>query len=440
VLVSEVPNAEQPPRPEPNDGADGGLAGSRPWRPPPVSPRGGVSGADPWAPYGPEHQDPPDYQGPQQYQGPRDYRSPAEHQVRPEHRDPPERQVRPEHHGLPEHRSRSEHQGLPEYQGPPAYQGVPDDTADDMTAATTRPVRPGQDAPSPAPMPERPSVPARSPADPYPPSAGLVPPAGGEVSPADQVHQPRTAPVADDPLFPGEVPSWQPRIIPSPPPPRGRFLRGLLVGVLAGVLVFGAGGFFAGRWTANSSQVTPSGPPGPGSPAPNIPAAFPPYEQSQLSLNQAKFTGDLAALAEPWLPWMSGCRRSGDRDGPRLNPGEAIRVACEFGSIALNFVEYKSIVERDKTRIRHLAENVDARELTPGVTAGTDRKTTPSGRSEGGYIEYAYRANEPGPQRTVCGLWWDVADKPVAAYLLTFWKEGLGASWEPLRDVWGRHA
>jgi hypothetical protein len=244
---------------------------------------------------------------------------------------------------------------------------------------------------------------------------------------------------SDDPLFPGDRPSWQPRIIPSPPPPPGRLLRRLLIGLLAGLVAFGTGGYFVGRWTAASSPAT-SPTAAPNVPGPGPSASLPPYEQSQLQLNRPKFSGDLATLAEPWLPWVSGCRKNGERDGPQLQPGEAVRITCEYGIMRLTFLEYKSAVDRDKTRIRHLAENLDARQLTTGVAGGVDRRATPSGRTEGGYIEYAYRTRDAGPPRTVCGLWWDVADKPVAAYLLTFWTEGLGESWEPMRDVWGRYA
>jgi hypothetical protein len=240
-------------------------------------------------------------------------------------------------------------------------------------------------------------------------------------------------PDPSDPLFPDDRASWQPRIVPSPAPQRGRVVRALLIGLLSGLLVFGLSGFFLGRWTAGGSGVAPT-------PEPTGAADLAPYERSQLTLNGAKFTGALAALAEPWLPFADGCRKNGDPEGPRLNQGEAARVRCEYRSMSLYFVEYSSVAERDKIRIRNLGQNVDAQQLTPGAKPAADRRRTPSGRTEGGYVEYAFRSGQGAQARTVAGLWWDDADSPVGAYLLAFWTEGVGESWEPMRDVWSRHA
>jgi hypothetical protein len=282
------------------------------------------------------------------------------------------------------------------------------------------------------------------------PSAGSVPiGAAGEPGQPYETTGPervdlefRTAgaPVPADPLFPDVAPSWQPRIIPSPPPQRGRLIRGLVIGLVVGLLAFGAGGFLAGRLTGD--QAAPAPAPAPKSaPSPGAPA-LPPYESSLQTLNRTRFEAspDLARFAESWLPWASGCRKNGEPDGPALNPGEATRVFCEFGNLSLYFVQYKSASDRDKTRIRHLAQNVDARQLTPGVAAGSDRRATPSGHSEGSYIEYAYKAGSGATARTVSAVWWDDADTPVGAYLLAYWKDGVGESWEPIRDVWQRHA
>lgn len=238
-----------------------------------------------------------------------------------------------------------------------------------------------------------------------------------------------------DPLFPGEAPSWQPRIIPSPPPQRGRLIVGLLIGSLAGLLVFGVSGFFIGRFTVGDS-VDPQPSPSAVAATPTLPA----YERSQLTLNEAKFSGELADFAEPWLPWVAACLKNGDRGGPPLNPGESLRVLCKFGGMSVYFVQYASIAERDKIRIRNLGQNVDARQIAPGVASAEQDRATPSGRSRGGYVEYAYRVGSGAAARTVSGLWWDDADRPVGAYLLAFWAEGAGENWEPMRDVWGRHA
>jgi hypothetical protein len=211
-------------------------------------------------------------------------------------------------------------------------------------------------------------------------------------------------------------------------------VAGLLAGLLIGLLVFGGAGFAAGRLTADPPAPAPTVTPSPVGPT------LPPYERSQRTLNADKVSGDLAAFAEPWLPWISGCLKNGDRGGPRLNPGETSRVLCEYGNMSLYFVQYASIAERDKVRIRNLGQNVDARSLTPGVTAGEPSRAAPSGRTEGSYIEYAYRAGAGPDARVVAALWWDHDEAPVGAYLLAFWVDGVGSSWAPIRDVWRRHA
>src|SRR3712207_2453974 len=99
------------------------------------------------------------------------------------------------------------------------------------------------------------------------------------------------------------------------------------------------------------------------------------------------------------------------------------------------FVEYKSTADRDKARVTTLGQNVDARTQTPGAGAA-DERATPAGRSNGNYVEYAYKVSG----RTVAGILWDDTSTPVAAYLLAYWKEGTGEKWDPMRDVWARYA
>jgi hypothetical protein len=216
-------------------------------------------------------------------------------------------------------------------------------------------------------------------------------------------------------------------------------LLGLLIGLLAGLLVFGTAGFFTGRWTADRSTPTPTPSTSPATTPASAGSSLPPYEQSQLAINRGRFSGELATFAGGWLPYVGDCVKSGDRGGPDLAAGEVVRVGCEYGNLSVYFIQYTSIAARDKTRIRNLGQNVDARQLTPGVAPGTDRPT-PSGRSEGSYIEYAYRVGQGDAFRTVAGIWWDDADTPVGAYLVAYWKEGAGESWAPMRDVWSRHA
>jgi hypothetical protein len=196
-------------------------------------------------------------------------------------------------------------------------------------------------------------------------------------------------------------------------------------------MIFGTGGWFLGRATADDPAPAPA----PTAPAPTA-AALPPYEQNQVTINQPKFTGPLAPLAQGWLPQISGCSRSGEKGGPVLNKGEKARIRCEMDAMSVIFVEYATLADRDKARVKTLGQNVDARTLTPGAAGTAVERASPSGRTNGNYVEYAYQA----AGRTVSGIWWDDSATPVAAYLLAYWKEGTGQKWEPMRDVWARYA
>jgi hypothetical protein len=226
------------------------------------------------------------------------------------------------------------------------------------------------------------------------------------------------------------------RIEPSPPPQRSRLLKGLLAGLIAGLLVFGIGGFFTGRLTAPDAAAKPE--------ANRTTGKLGVFEQSQAALNQPHFAGTgLVAISQSWLPYLSSCSRSGEPGGPALNAGgntgEKIRVRCTLSGMSAIFVEYNSIADRDKARVKTLDQNVDARTLTPGVGPAV-QGPTPSGRTNGNYVEYAYKLTEGGVTRPVAALWWDDSQTPVAGYLLAYWKEGLGESWDPIRDLWSRYA
>jgi len=223
-----------------------------------------------------------------------------------------------------------------------------------------------------------------------------------------------------------------PRIEPSPKPQRGKLLLGLAVGLLVGLLVFGIGGFFTGRLTANQADPKP-GPTAQPSPSLGV------YEQSQIAINQPKLTGGVSILAQGWLPYLSSCDRSGTPGGPALNKGEVTRVRCRLDGMSVIFVKYATLPDRDKARFNILSQNVDARALTPGA-APAGEKAAPSGRTSGSYAEFAYTLDENKVKQTVAGIWWDDTETPAAAYMLGFWKAGLGESWEPMRDVWARYA
>jgi hypothetical protein len=103
------------------------------------------------------------------------------------------------------------------------------------------------------------------------------------------------------------------------------------------------------------------------------------------------------------------------------------------------FLEYASSIDRDKSRATAKTQNADAKTLTPGVGPVVD-KAGPSGRTTGSYAEYAYQLTEGKTLRTVSGVRWDDSRAPVAAYLLAYWTDGVGSSWAPMRDLWGRYA
>ena len=224
----------------------------------------------------------------------------------------------------------------------------------------------------------------------------------------------------------------KPRIESAPAPRGSKLLLGLAIGALAGLLVFGATGFFVGRATAPEPPVTAAPEP---APEPGLGV----FEQQQLVLNTQKFTPELSRLAQGWLPWMGGCLKEGDPEGPTLTTGEVSKVWCELGALNIYFVQYSSVAERDKAQLQTLKYAVDAPALTPGVQPAT-KKASPSARSNGNYIEYAYTVGTADKKRVVGGLWWDDANAPVAAYIRAYWVEGMGETWEPTRDLWQRYS
>jgi hypothetical protein len=319
-------------------------------------------------------------------------------------------------HGSP---SRREDAWVDDIDGPPWIAPSPGEPRPVAQAPVAQP--PWQPAPSP-----------RQPQQSGPQGPADVVIGGAEVSPVSGVPQ-WSVSAPPDPLFGGGGPNWQPRIVPSPAPQRGRLVTGIVAGLAAGLLLFGVTGFFVGR--AMSSV-----PPKVATPQPSASAAstLSVFQQAQETANRRKLPAGLAAIAASWLPYVGECGRDGE-GSLALSPGEKARLRCHQGDVVVTFVEYKSTAERDKVRFANLGKNIDARELTPGVAAQREGPT-PSHRMSGDYVEYAYKYRIGKSDLTVAALWWDDADAPVGAYLLAYWQEKMGASWAPLRDLWAAHA
>jgi hypothetical protein len=355
------------------------------------------------------------------------------------------------------------------YSGSPAaasrYPGSPtpgSPTPGSPTPGSSTPGSPTPGSPTPgsstpgSPAPGSPTLGSTTPAGPT--AAGLSPAISYDANPYDANPQPSTpyGPFHGDstgtPAQPYESHTTDPydfsapssfsgrRIEPSPPPDRNRLIIGIVAGLVAGLLLFGTGGWLVGRAGAPNPKPEPGAGPDRGAQTATPSGALGIFEQSQVALNQPHFASTgLVTLAQGWQPYLSSCARSGERGGPSLNAGEKTRVRCTLDGMSAIFVEYRSITDRDKARVKALGQNVDARALTPGVGPAAERPA-PSGRTTGNYVEYAYKLTERGTTRTVSGIWWDDAQTPVAAYLLAYWKEGVGESWEPMRDLWSRYA
>ncbi|MFI5891234.1 hypothetical protein ACIA5D_14095 [Actinoplanes sp. NPDC051513] len=230
-----------------------------------------------------------------------------------------------------------------------------------------------------------------------------------------------------------EGPSWRPRIEPSPPS-RGRFLPGLLVGLLVGLVVLAPAGYFVGDLLFGDE---PKAGGTTGEPAP-VSTALPPYEARQAELNRAKFDGDLAAMAEPWLPYLSRCISNIDPGAPKAPKSEITRVTCQLGNMTVFFVEYKTPGDRNKEYLTRQQQNIDTQQLAPGAVPPT-HKAGASGSNIGNYVEFAFKPQAAGAE-TYAGIWWDRDGAPlVAARIEVPWAKGLNQNWEPLRDIWQRH-
>ncbi|GAA0731736.1 hypothetical protein Drose_00615 [Dactylosporangium roseum] len=224
--------------------------------------------------------------------------------------------------------------------------------------------------------------------------------------------------------------SWQPRITPSPPPQRGKVALWLLVGLAVGILLAGPAGYFTSRsMNGAEPKATESSTPEPG-------RSLSAYESVRRDLNKQKLSGDLAALADPWLPYLGGCLTNSDPYGPALNQGEKIHVGCMYGGISAHFALYDSSASRDEARAYHHRLNADAANLASGL-APPAKKTGAKTQVSGQYIEYANRLSTG---TTICGVWWDRDDGSAAVMLEAVCDREFNGRWEPLRDIWQQYS
>jgi hypothetical protein len=213
------------------------------------------------------------------------------------------------------------------------------------------------------------------------------------------------------------------RITPSPPPPRGKLVLGLVIGLIAGIVLAGTAGFLVGRGTGGGEPVVAA------------PSAQPGYLADLVAANRAKFAGELATLAQPWLADMSGCTTNTDSGGPQLGKGEQAHVLCRDGGMYVHFVTYSSADEKAADRGYRQQLALGSQAILPGLEQ-PGRKLGGITGGAGTYVEYATRAaNSPA----LCGVWWDI-DNTVSAVYVDVLCDSLGGKWDPLRAVWQRHS
>lgn len=252
--------------------------------------------------------------------------------------------------------------------------------------------------------------------------------------------QPSPQPVSAQP----SSQQWSPAAATSPAPPlgnvedwesdgssrRGRTVLWLLIGLLVGALVAGPIGYFV----SDSSGVAE--PKATGSPSPGPGASLSAYETVRKDLNKQKLSGDLAALGDPWLPYLGGCTANTDPNGPALNQGEKLHVACMYGGIAAHFAIFETAATRDEARDYHVKLNTEAANLAPGLAA-PEKKNGAQTKAPGQYIEYAFRLSTG---ITICGVWWDRDDNSSALTLEAICDRELDGKWEPLRELWQQYS
>ncbi|MER7275132.1 hypothetical protein ABT369_11785 [Dactylosporangium sp. NPDC000244] len=339
--------------------------------------------------------------------------------------------------------------------------------------------------PPPQPIPVVPSMPPQ----PQPPMSG--PPAYGPPQPAWTNQPVSSAPVSSQPVSSQPISSqpvsvqppqaepplapWQqqgtpfqqgPPFSPAPPiqaapwereagpageekqpwklPPEGsapssgsRLWLGVLIGVLAGLLIFAPTGWYVGGQLFGSAAKDG---PGPVAPSASAQPGLGVYESTQLRLNKTLFNGEMATMAEPWLPYISRCTKAGgEGGGAKLPQNEQLRITCQLGNMQVFFVEFKSAADREAELTTRKQQNGDAAQLAPGAAA-PGQKTGTAGKNTGDYVEFAFKPAAAGSS-SYAGIWWDRQGSDVlAARIEVAWVSGAEEKWDSLRDVWQRYS
>lgn len=204
---------------------------------------------------------------------------------------------------------------------------------------------------------------------------------------------------------------------------------GLLVGLLIGLVLAlgtGAGGYVMGSRAAPQPAPRPT-------PSPSLGG----YETSQAALNRIKLDPGFGTLAEPLLPWMGACTADTDPGGVKLPADESRHVFCRYGGTTVHFSLYTSNALRNTQRGYREQAMATTEALAPGAGQPGPRKGAVSGAS-GDYVEFAWKGDDG---RAWCGIWWDREDLPLAGLRFeALCQEGLGGSWDPLRDLWRRYS
>ncbi|MFG3421347.1 hypothetical protein [Micromonospora sp. NPDC048063] len=216
------------------------------------------------------------------------------------------------------------------------------------------------------------------------------------------------------------------RIAPVRPQPKRRGRIWIAVGALALALVAGTAGYVL---AASGDAAEPGA-------APSSSTSLPPFEATQFSINKAKFEGELAPLAEPWLTRIGGCTADTEVGGPKLPADEKRHVFCRYGGASLHFAQYPAREQKDAARAYRQQLNLAGGALAPGLREAT-RTTGGVTGAPGSYVEYAFKGDDG---RTICGIWWDRDDVEGAFYVETLCEAGIAGNWDAMRDLWRRNS